>query len=386
MVSQKERYLFIDGLRGIAASSVMLFHLYGAFKSIAPSSFTERIPWFFDGALNHGYLGVQVFFVISGFVMAHSLRRYPLDLRNFGVFALRRSVRLDPPYWIAIWSLLAINILGNQFFESRQVDVPGPLGVLANMFYLDKILGVASVVPIGWTLCLEIQFYLVFFLLLWVARQPDSERGTIIEGLSFSRERALYVFVPAMAFALCWPLGIFEENIHQGLWFPQWFMFLLGVFAYWSITSRASEKWLIVFLSVNLVLVVTYAIWPPATVPLFMGAAHGFGEPVPVLLATLITTTLIYAAGKLGRLEVWLSGPVLQYLGRISYSLYLMHVVTGARLMRALGRFGFDSVWGSLMLVVIGLIGSFVGTLFMYYFVERPCVRFANHLRKRLVA
>ncbi len=385
MVSQKERYLFIDGLRGIAASSVMLFHLYGAFKSFAPSSFTERIPWFFDGALNHGYLGVQVFFVISGFVMAHSLRRYPLDLRNFGVFALRRSVRLDPPYWIAIWTLLAINILGNQFFESRQVEVPSLLGVLANMFYLDNILGLVSVVPIGWTLCLEIQFYLVFFLLLWVARQPESERGTIIEGLSFSRERALYVFVPAMAFALCWPLGIFEENIHQGLWFPQWFMFLLGVFAYWSTTSRSSEKWLIVFLSINLALVVYYAIWTPEFVPVFAGG-HGFGDAVPVLLATLITTSIIYAAGKLGRLEVWLSGPVLQFLGRISYSLYLMHVITGARLMRVLGRFGFDTVWGSLILVVIGLVGSLVGAYMLYYFVERPFLRLANYLRQRLVS
>lgn len=381
----KERYLMIDGLRGIAASSVMFYHIYGCFQQFAPTDFVSKVPWAVDTVLGYGYLGVQVFFVISGFVMAHSLRRYPLDLRNFGVFALRRSVRLDPPYWLAIWMLLAIDILGNMLFEGRQVILPTPLGVVANMFYLDNILGTNSVVTVGWTLCFEFQFYLVFFLLLWMARQRPTDLGFTPDGSkSFSRTKALWIFVPATAFAYCWPLGIFQGNIYQGLWFPQWFMFLLGVFSYWALTSRVAERWFLLFLALNAMIAVRDTMWMPTEPREFVGLI-GVGSPAPVLWATFGTAALIYVAGKLGRLSTWLDGPVMQHLGRISYSLYLMHVITGSRLLRVLDRFGFDTPSGSILLAMIGILGSLGGAYLMYYLVERPCVRFGERLKARLV-
>jgi len=377
----KQRFILVDSLRGIAATAVMFYHLYGAFSQKAPSSLLDRIPWLADVVLMHGYLGVQVFFVISGFVMAHSLRRYPLDLRNFGVFALRRSIRLDPPYWLAIWCIFAINILGNALFDRTDVDVPGPLGLVANMFYLDNILGAVSVVPVGWTLCLEIQFYLVFFLLLWTARQPRTDERSNPNGGTFSKTRALWIFVPAMALALCWPLDVFKENLYQGLWFPQWFMFLAGVFACWAISDRRAERWLILFLGIIAALAAAYTFWLPANSVVFMGP-QGLARGGPVLWAIFFTATLIYVAGKLNRMGSWLNHSLLQHLGRISYSLYLMHIITGLRLMNVLGRFGFDSAWGSVMLLLIGLVGSLVGAHLMYYFVERPCVRLADRLRE----
>lgn len=386
MSSQKQRFLLIDGLRGLAALAVMFYHLYGGFLHVSPTGLTERVPWIVDFILSHGYLGVQVFFVISGFVMAHSLRRYPLDLRNFGVFALRRSIRLDPPYWLAIWGLLLVNIVGNAFFQGREVAIPTPLGVLANMFYLDNIVGSVSVVPVGWTLCLEIQFYLVFFLILWMAKAPRTNQEQNPDLLTFSRKRALWITVPVMMFALCWPLGILRENLHEGLWFPQWFMFLLGVFAYWSLTSqREFELWFLLFLGIVGTLAVLNSFSMVPSNHVFVGA-FGHGNPASVLWATFSTASLIYAAGKLGKLESWLSGPVLQYFGRISYSLYLMHVITGSRLMRVLERFGFDSAGGAILLALIGLAGSLIGAHLMYIVVERPCVRFGERLRERLVS
>lgn len=386
MTSHQPRFLLIDGLRGLAASAVMFYHLYGGFQRYSPKEFSDQVPRVLDFLLSHGYLGVQVFFVISGFVMAHSLRRYPLDLRNFGVFALRRSVRLDPPYWLAIWCLLAVNIAGNALFKGREVDIPTPLGVVANMFYLDNIVGAKSVVPVGWTLCLEFQFYLVFFLLLWMAKVPSSEDRPSPDLLTFSRGRVLLIFVPVMMLALCWPLGIFQENLHQGLWLPQWFMFLLGVFAYWSLTTqRAAQRWFLFFLGIVGTLAVLHSLGVLSPSNTFVGP-FGFGNPASVLWATFCTASLIFVAGKLGKLECWLSGPVLQYLGRISYSLYLMHVITGSRLMSVLDRFGFDSAAGSIVLVLIGLVGSLVGAHLMYCLVERPCVRLGERLRKQLVS
>jgi len=60
---------------------------------------------------------------------------------------------------------------------------------------------------------------------------------------------------------------------------------------------------------------------------------------------------------------------------------YLMHIITGQRLMNVLSRFGFDSAWGSLLLL---LIGSLLGAHLMYYLVERPCVRLSARLREHL--
>ncbi len=381
---KKPRFTLIDGLRGIAATTVAIYHLYGGFRNHAPSDLVDRIPWLLDAVLGQGYLGVQVFFVISGFVMAHSLRRYPLDLRNFGVFALRRSIRLDPPYWLTIWGLFAMAVVGNHFFDRQAVPVPGPLGLLANMAYLDNIVGATSVVPIGWTLCLEIQFYVVFFLLLWMSRRPLGDDSTATKGGTFSLTRALWLFVPAMALALCWPLGIFEGNLYRGLWFPQWFMFLAGVFAYWAIIDRTAERWLLLFLGVIATLALTYTLQPPSKALVFAGPLD-FARAAPVLWTIFVTASLIYVTGKLGRLDTWGNQPLLQHLGRISYSLYLMHIVTGLRLMNVLSRFGFDSAWGAVALVFIGLVGSLVGAHLLYYCVERPCVRFGNHLRDRLV-
>src|SRR5688500_3864296 len=94
------RFIFIDGLRGIAALWVALFHLYsGGPNAPVLASLT---PGILDAALRHGYLGVEVFFVISGFVIAHSVGSRPVT-RDFALrFAARRSLRLDPPYWLTI--------------------------------------------------------------------------------------------------------------------------------------------------------------------------------------------------------------------------------------------------------------------------------------------
>jgi len=70
-------------LRGVAALAVVLCHLRGPLGAV-----TE-----------YGWLGVQVFFVLSGFVMSQTLARYTVTPRFVGNFILRRSVRLDPVYW-----------------------------------------------------------------------------------------------------------------------------------------------------------------------------------------------------------------------------------------------------------------------------------------------
>ena len=90
---KKQRFLFVDGLRAIAALAVVLFHFLGAVHETA-------VDWIwpvFDNLLSYGHLGVDIFFVLSGFVLPFSIRNTGqtlgfLFLFRFGV---RRSIRLD---------------------------------------------------------------------------------------------------------------------------------------------------------------------------------------------------------------------------------------------------------------------------------------------------
>ncbi len=63
----------------------------------------------------YGTYGVQVFFVLSGFVIAHSLRDNPLTRASIGNFMLRRQIRLDPPYWTMLAIALTVSVLVRLF-------------------------------------------------------------------------------------------------------------------------------------------------------------------------------------------------------------------------------------------------------------------------------
>src|SRR5690349_15372888 len=97
--SKAERFRFIDGLRGIAAVAVVLYHWSGSINGLPGATV---VPAFLQQSLQTLWTGVEIFFVISGFVIAHSIHGQRITPRFLGRFALRRSIRLDPPYWLAV--------------------------------------------------------------------------------------------------------------------------------------------------------------------------------------------------------------------------------------------------------------------------------------------
>ncbi|RYG67778.1 acyltransferase, partial [bacterium] len=159
--------------------------------------------------------GVEIFFVLSGFVIAHSLWGQRITPRFAGNFALRRSLRLDPPYWVMIlfcmfWPYLVFPTKLEGFFARFD----GWRGIVVNALYLPDIIWwrdalgwIAqrlpnsawwqSVLPIvwhdrivgvAWTLCLEVQFYLAYIVLLAVAQQLIrrlGRHGPVAAGIVF---------------------------------------------------------------------------------------------------------------------------------------------------------------------------------------------------------
>lgn len=345
------RFVFVDALRGIAALAVVLFHLYD--KNLVPMT-GFAFPEPLHALLSHGNLGVYVFFVISGFVIAQSLRGEVITARYVGWFALRRSIRLDPPYWATIAAMLALTLLSNHLQDARILPVPSAAAVASHLVYGQGFLGYPHIVGVFWTLCYEIQFYLVLVLVV-AAIQVVARRGS-----STAVAWALFAALWLLSFAcmggyLAWTDALF---LHA------WPYFFLGVVVNW-VHHRDVPRWILFVVGGS-------ALVALPIVPLELGCA-------------IVTAVAIDVVGRRGALATLTLGRGLQYLGRISYSLYLVHMLVGTPSFRfGLRLFGDDLDTAHVIaLVVLAITVSIVAAHVMYVVVERPAVRFAARLRTR---
>lgn len=127
----KKRLHFIDGMRGIAALGVVLFHLYGNMKH----ELDNILPCFVKIIFSHGFLGVPVFFVISEFAIAYSVGDRRIDRKYAIYFMLKRFIRINPAYWASILFAIVLLFIQNLFLK-RSDPFPSVFGFFAHMFYL----------------------------------------------------------------------------------------------------------------------------------------------------------------------------------------------------------------------------------------------------------
>jgi len=342
-----KRFTLVDALRGIAALSVLLHHLF--VNSELQKTLWLAFPhWFIEFCLD-GAFGVQIFFVLSGFVIAHSLRNVRATPRAVGNFILRRQLRLDPPYW----TILALTI-GAMFLEAHipwieQRQLPTWTDVVTNFLYLQKVTGTFPIMAVSWTLCLEVQFYLVFIVLL-------------LAGKLLSRSDAKAATLSASLVAGLAIVSLLMRGHTFDAWFIRsWYYFAAGVLCYWAVNNPRFRSAFIGFL-------------------IFYFAAAVWQEPKSMLTGWS-TALLLYTAGRMGKLSGWLDFAPLQYLGRISYSLYLSHLLIAVYVLRAGYRLTHtNQLAGVLWFVVAGAV-SIGAAHVMYLLIERPSIRFGARFK-----
>ena len=152
-----KRLELLDYGRFFAAIIVVLFHY--TFNGIANGKIDsiKHVDSLIDFT-KYGYLGVEFFFMISGFVIFHSARN-----RTPAQFAVSRATRLYPSYWFAVifTSIFALS------WGAGGVMSVSPSQIITNFTLLQNYLGIGNVDGVYWTLIYEIQFYaLVFFILI----------------------------------------------------------------------------------------------------------------------------------------------------------------------------------------------------------------------------
>lgn len=343
------RYRFVDDLRGIAAVAVVLAHTVW----LLPGGFWGQID---------GRVGVEAFFTLSGFVMAALLAGKTVDARYGTGFLLKRSVRLDPPYWFVI--VLEIVVLAVVWSE----PLPDLRTLALNVVYLQELTDVSSIVFVAWTLCLELQFYVVLIVLYGVVR---------VLPWSLWTSRAV-VFGPLAVLSVLvglepWSLPVVDTLAHtDGFFVGWWFSFFVGMLVHWVLFEGMP--------------------WPPAAVlplgiialVLFAGVdlvpAPGIDHANPTPLVGIGTAALLAFASRSALLERGLENPVTTYLGKISYSLYLVHIAVGTNLLYLVNEHLGDDASVMVPAFVLAWIVSIGSAHLLHRWVEQPAHRLSRRI------
>lgn len=349
-----QRYLFVDGLRGLAALAVLLFHLARDFFGLP--------------ILEYGALGVVVFFVLSGFVICHSFANKRVTVSYAGRFMLRRSIRLDPTYWFCI-ALAILVVWLPSVILSYSVQLPSLGSIGLHAFYLQGLTDTPQINIVFWSLCYEIQFYLVLCLLL-IAVEKISH---VFKGQTYTN-LMLYLLTPCLMFSLLWPLNLAEHlgwlGQVNGLFVDLWYMFLLGVFSYLAISDMVARR--IYFFALLC----------------FVGVL--FNEPsfdhVISNLVVMIASLGLFVAGAFNKMGVWLKQRWVQFLGLISYSLYISHDIVGlyvrdTGLHLAAKYLGWQHQSFVVLWVLFSIAVCIAFALFLYRIIEKPSIDLARKVK-----
>jgi peptidoglycan/LPS O-acetylase OafA/YrhL len=201
----------LDLLRFLAAMAVVGFHFL-AVPIIAGEGRPETfgtVGW----VARYGYLGVELFFLISGFVIVMSAQK-----RTARSFLVHRGVRLYPAFWAAV--LLSTSVIA---LLGRDVPMPTPAQLLANLTMLPNYLGQPRIDEVYWTLAVELKFYALIALALALGLRQHLEllAGTWLAGLVLAEAgigggvlRSVTIFPYGSYFVA----GLLLFKVHQQGW------------------------------------------------------------------------------------------------------------------------------------------------------------------------
>ncbi|MFB7664195.1 acyltransferase family protein [Kitasatospora sp. NPDC056138] len=336
----------LDGLRLGAALMVVAYH-YMAFGQGWSKPVTKTFPHAYLPA-SYGWLGVYLFFLISGFVICLSAWGKPL-----GSFFVSRVIRLYPAYWVGVLATSLVLFL-----------IPGPYHALslsdiaANLTMFQEPLGIDSVDGVYWTLWVELRFYLLFALVIW-------------RGLTY-RRAVLFCCLWATASIVAVPLN---SDYLNGLILPdQSWYFIAGICFF---LMRKYRPTIFLWMMVGFCFLASqhYLLLAHAQAEKHMGR-HIPTWPTVVLLAVFFLAVAAVALGWLNRIQWrWLTTA-----GALTYPVYLLHEYIGWNIIR---RFQNRVPHG---LLLVGLVTAMlVGAWLVHRLVERPLSRFLRDVLTKAI-
>ncbi len=365
---QSVRITGLDSMRGVAALIVVFNHLYNFIPALAADT-----SWLFNYTPVHwlvaGRQAVMLFFVLSGFVLA--LPYFNGYAQAYKPYLIRRFCRIYIPFFVVLlvaallWKLLASASLsyaphGDEW--SYPVDL---FGFVSHILMLGVGMGNALNPPM-WTLIIEMRVSIIFPVLVVLVRRFSW--GLVIAGVFVWYGIAkLYVFLDGAG-------NFYMANTHLGailltLYYVPYFLF--GIFIashadfFKMLMSRIPR--ILHFLFALLIFLMPYAFLKGN----FMIAELWYG---------VVASYLVLICVSFDRVNDLLSGGVLQWLGKVSYSLYLVHMPVLLSML-----YGLHDVLPLLVILALAFPLVFVVADLAYRFVEVPAMRLGKQLTKKRV-
>ena len=378
------RFVFVDGLRGLAALMIVVFHIW--WYEPEPYPAFENLHWIVDATFRRVRASVQILLVISGFVVAYTLRKTWVTPREVSWFLGRRLVRLMPPYWVTIGVIILVDMICQQALDLKK-PFQGPPSVpriSAHLTLMQNILGHEAMSAGIWTICIEMQFYVVAILGWGLAQRMVSNPERRMPRPPVWA--LLVVFLPPAFVSLFYwrPLDSTDSWVIHYLW-----MFFLGMITWWTLDKSLPAFVFALVVLVGVVELQSGPDWSTLNWDFWMPKWEWFipksdrANWVSNCVA-LSTAVVIFAVGRLDRLHSWLNWRWLQYLGRISYSLYLIHfpichliTFTGWKLFN-----NSPTPVQADMILLVSLLASILAAHLMYRVVEAPSNRLAARMKQ----
>lgn len=325
----------LDLLRGFAALSVVCYHFTGTLTS---GGFLAKFySPLLAPAFSWGYLGVEVFFVISGFVIPYSLLKTTYTPHDFFPYFSKRIARICPPAYVLI-GLTLLQWLVVDFIlhhDAERLNAVTGGQVLSNLLFIVPFTRSEWINGVFWTLAIEFQFYVVIGLLF----------NTLFTGATAARFLAL----GALLCGLNYLPGLPHENffLYAGLFMQGGATLLYFTQAF---SLRQYFLCLIIFTAAICIMV----------------------TPIAAVFGLFTALTIAFVKFK---------HPLTAFFGRISYSLYLTHFLVGSTAEFVLSRvYRPISNLGNILAIVMCLILACVGAQVFYLLVEKPFLKWSKRL------
>lgn len=295
------------------------------------------LPNVFKAFAIYGQYGVQVFFVISGFIIPYSLYKGNYTINDYFKFLYKRLLRLHPPY---LCSLVLTLVIGWVAFLVRQTPDPETgLSILKSLIYLH----IPNENPVYWTLQVEAQYYIfigLFFVFL--QKYPKLSLGI------------------ALPLLLIISRSFLDQYIIFFRWTPFFLLGMLGSLIY----IKKSKLLLEIIL---LVAVVIYV--------------FAYFELIPALAGVLTLLVILFFRSPVKS--------IFEFPGKISYSVYLIHYPIATKLINLLQKYTLpDYYW---ILFFVAMIISFAISWLFWKEIELRSEKLSNKIKytfaeKRAVA
>jgi peptidoglycan/LPS O-acetylase OafA/YrhL len=349
----------INLLKAGAAQLIILHHL--AFYGPMSDHVRPLLPALIDWLGGSARIAVQVFLVISGFLAAKSLSPSGHAGLSDPLGAMaRRYVKLAPPFLVATLAAAAASALAATWMAHDSISAPATLNQLgAHALLLHGVLGYPSLSAGAWYVAIDFQLYALMVLALWLAGRLAGKR----------RLPALMPLLVALGIALS--LLYFNLDADWDNWAPYFFgSYGLGLMAWWASDSRRNPgavSWLAAM----------------ALLPALAALVMEFRSRIAL---ALIVACVLFLWGRVKTASDGRAWQVVNGLGRISYSVFLIHFPVCLLVNAAFTRFiPAEPVLQALGMLIAWSASLAAGAVF-HRWVEVPLGRMVHLAAAKIVA